>query len=152
MTDAAPDPATDREDRADRSGAHAPHQEVETPVFPGKPFFRVGYDRHAVDQFVALVALAVRKERQTSVTADDVARTRFPSRRFGPGYRMRDVDDYLGVVEALLRTRATAHGVGPVASSDDAQSHHREHHPTWWIYGVAAVLIVVIVVFTVLQT
>jgi DivIVA domain-containing protein len=132
--------------------------EVETQGFPHKPFLRVGYDRAAVDEFVTLVALAIHNERQTTVSADDVARTRFPSRRLGRGYRMREVDDYLGVVEALLRMRATGRGVGPGPHRTDPETpepqhrRHHEHHPTWWIYGVAALLIVVIVVFTVTQT
>jgi DivIVA domain-containing protein len=105
----------------------------------------------------------VHSERQTSVSADHVAQTRFPGRRFGPGYRMREVDDYLGVVEDLLRMRTTDRGAGPDPDPDaeptDAAGHHprhrkqhRDHHPTWWIYGIAAVLIVVIIVFTITQT
>jgi DivIVA domain-containing protein len=125
--------------------------EVEAQGFPHKPFLRLGYDRGAVDEFVTLVALAIHNERQTTVSADDVARTRFPSRRLGRGYRMREVDDYLGAAEALLRTRA-ANGVGTRAATGGPHGHHHQHHPTWWIYGVAAVLVVAIVVFTLLQT
>ncbi len=135
MSDAPPDPA-----------------QVEEPVFPHKPFGRLGYDRAAVDEFVTKVVLAVHNERQTSVSADDVARTCFPSRRWGRGYQMREVDDYLGVAEALLRMRAAGRGVGPDREPHPEGVHHRQHHPTWWIYGVAVVLAVAIVVFTLWQT
>ena len=93
--------------------------EDELPTFPHKPFLRTGYDRRAVDEFVTKVGLAIHNERQTSVSADDVARATFPGRRFGPGYRMREVDDYLGVAEALLLIRATARGFGPDLGSAD---------------------------------
>jgi DivIVA domain-containing protein len=127
-------------------------EEVEAPVFPHKPFLRLGYDRRAVDEFMTKVALAVHNERQTSVRAHDVASMRFPSRRLGSGYRMRDVDDYLGVAEALLRMREAARGVGPGPDPDAEAASRRTHHRTWWIYAVAAVLVVVIVVFTLLST
>jgi DivIVA domain-containing protein len=134
VNDAPPDPEPDLGEPA--------------PVFPHKPLLRLGYDRGAVDEFVAMVVLAVHNERQTSVSADDVARKRFPSRRLGSGYQMREVDDYLAAAEALLRSRAAARGVGP---TPEPEPHH-DHHPTWWIYAVAAVLVVAIVVFTLLQT
>ena len=125
-------------------------EDAEAPTFPHKPFLRLGYDRGAVDEFVTKVVLAVHNERQTSVSADDVARMSFPSRRLGRGYRMREVDDYLGVAEALLRTRAATRGAG--ADPAPHPEHHRQHHPTWWIYAVAVALVVVIVVFTLMQT
>jgi DivIVA domain-containing protein len=144
---------------ADRSGdvAEADPEVDPTaePTFPRKPFLRTGYDRGAVDEFVTKVVLAVHEEKQTSVSADDVAGVRFPGRRFGHGYRVREVDDYLGAVEALLRMRATARGVGPdpvaAAGPHAKERRHHEHHPTWWIYGIAALLIVIIVVLTVTQ-
>jgi len=163
VSDAAPDPATDPGDPGDpgHPGALGSHEgtgegagegEVEEPVFPPKPLLRLGYDRAAVDQFVATVVLAVHNERQTSVSADDVARQRFPSRRLGRGYRMREVDDYLGAAEALLRMRAAARGVAPDPEPQAEPAHPRDHHPTWWIYGVAVLIAVAIVVFTLLQT
>ena len=125
------------------------------PTFTPKPFLCTGYDRAAVDELVTKVVLAVHDERQTSVTADAVARTRFPGRRFGPGYRMREVDDDLGAVEALLRMRATARGATAYPAPSDVEPElepaHRSH-ATWWVYGTAALLIVVIVVFTMTQT
>jgi DivIVA domain-containing protein len=134
VSDAGPDPATDPGE----------------PTFPRKPFLRTGYDRACVDEFVAKVVLAIHDEQQTTVSADDVAQQRFPSRRFGSGYGMREVDDYLGVAEALLRMRATAHGAGPRPGSSPTTP--RRHHATWWIYGIAAVLVVAIVVLTLTQT
>ena len=172
VSDAAPDPPTGRAEprhrapdpdpvrsdlqaegsEADASEDHESDAQPDgsvTPTFPPKPLLGLGYDRAAVDEFVTVVVLALHNERQTRVSADDVARVRFPSRRLGRGYRMRDVDDYLGVAEALLRMRATARGEGP----DPAPEPSHRHHPrTWWIYAVAAVLVVVIVVFTILQT
>ena len=147
MSDAPPDPATGPADRLEAA-----------PTFPHKPFLRVGYDRAAVDEFVAKVALAVHNERQTSVSADDVARMRFPGRRLGRGYRMREVDDYLGAAEALLRARATSRGVGPEPDAHQdphADPHHdpgHRHARTWWIYAIVLVLAVVIVVFPLAQT
>ena len=152
MSNAAPDPAPDPGSPVPVRGPAGDPEEVETPVFPHKPLLRLGYDRRAVDEFVTKVGLAVHNQRQTSVRADQVARMRFPSRRLGSGYRMRDVDDYLGVAEALLRMREAARGLGPDPDSDTDAAGRRQHHPTWWIYAVAAVLVVVIVVFTLLQT
>ena len=173
VSDAAPDPATgsaeprhravgppdaaavepvpaaseEAEEASEASGADL--DGPVTPTFPPKPFLQLGYDRAAVDEFVTAVVLAVHNERQTRVSADDVAATRFPTRRLGGGYRMREVDDYLGVAEALLRMRATARGA---SAGTVPEPSHRHHPPTWWIYGFAAVLVVVIVVFTLLQT
>ena len=162
VSDAAPgrhvgrredDPGERLEPVEDGGGAHAlaPTDNAAPPTFPHKPFLRTGYDRAAVDAFVAKAVLAVHDERQTSVTAEEVARTRFPGRRFGSGYRMREVDDYLGVVEALLRMRATGRGAhaDPVPA-DVEREHHR--HPTWWVYGTALVIVLVVVVFTLTQT
>jgi len=164
VSDAAPEPVHPLEDATAAPGDEkqaslhpvegtgpGKHEGLAEPTFPPKPLLRTGYDRHAVDEFTTLVALAVHDERQTRVSADDVARHRFPGRRLGRGYRMRDVDDYLGVAEALLRTRETARGVAPDSSSLHAEPAHH-HHPTWWIYAIAAVLIVVVIVFTVTQT
>ncbi len=152
MSDAAPAPATDPGDPVPARRQDGDTEQVEAPVFPHKAFLRLGYDRRAVDEFVTKVALAVHNERQTSVRAHHVARARFPSRRLGSGYRMRDVDDYLGVAEALLRMREAARGLGPDPDSDTDAAGRRQHHPTWWIYAVTAVLVVVIVVFTLLLT
>ena len=126
-----------------------------TPTFPEKPVLRLGYDRGAVDEFVTKVVLAVHQQRQTSVTAEEVARTRFPSRRLGRGYRMREVDDYLSVAESLLRMQARARGQAAAPRPDEppeaAHPHHPHHPRTRWIYAVAVVLVVVIVVFTATQ-
>ena len=150
MSHARPVPATDPAPGLEVEPAGPGHEGPAVPPFPPKPLLRTGYDRGAVDEFATLVALAVHSERQTSVTADDVARQRFPARRLGPGYAMREVDDYLGVAEALLRSRATARGTGP--DQDAPYEPEHVHHPTWWIYAVAALLVVVVVVFTLTQT
>ena len=159
VSDAPPDPASDPA-RGGTSGwprhrresqEEEPGSEPAEPTFPPKPLLRTGYDRAAVDEFVTKVVLALHNERQTSVSADEVARKRFPARRLGPGYRMREVDDYLGVAEALLRLRATERGVGPDPHTPHEEPEHH-HHPTWWIYGVAVLLAVVIVVFTLTRT
>ena len=138
------------------SGEHALDPgEPTAPTFSPKPVLRTGYDRAAVDAFVTKVVLAVHDERQTSVSADEVARTRFPGRRLGPGYRMREVDDYLGAAEALLRMRATARGVSPAPAPSGGAGEHEVRHrsrATSWIYGVAALIIVLVVIFTVTQT
>ena len=145
------------EDAEGGGGAHARASTERAgptaPTFPHKPLLRTGYDRAAVDAFVAKAVLAVHDERQTSVTAEEVAGTRFPGRRFGSGYRMREVDDYLGVVEALLRMRATGRGAHPdPAPTDVGREPEHRSHATWWVYGTAALVIVVIVVFTMTQT
>ena len=154
MSDARPDPATGAATGPATGAATGPGTESPegpaVPTFPPKPLLRTGYDRGAVDEFATMVALAVHNERQTRVTADDIAQRRFPARRLGPGYAMREVDDYLGVAEALLRARATASGTGPDPEGPEEPEH--AHHPTWWIYAVAALLAVVIVVFTLTQT
>ncbi len=147
VSDAPPDPVSGPAEEHDRVDPSHPA----VPTFPPKPLLRLGYDRAAVDEFVTLVVLAVHNERQTSVTADQVARVRFPSRRLGRGYDMREVDDYLGVAEALLRMRATARGQGPDPEPPAEEPGH--HHPrTWWIYAVALVLVVLVVGFTLTQT
>lgn len=146
MSDAASDPLGGPADQ-DRQHTGADPADPAVPFFAPKPLLRLGYDRAAVDELVAKVVLAVHNERQTSVGADDVARARFPSRRWGRGYDMRDVDDYLGVAEALLRMRATAQGRRPAPVPLTKESAH--HHPrTWWVYAIAAVLVLVIVGFT----
>ncbi len=150
MSDAAPDPVSGPDEEHDEQHAGADPSDPAVPTFAPKPLLQLGYDRAAVDEFVTLVVLAVHKERQTSVSADDVARARFPSRRLGRGYDMRDVDDYLGVAEALLRMRATARGRGP---DPDLQGGGAEHHPrTWWVYAVAVLLVLLIVGFMLTQT
>ena len=158
MSDPAPDPAahtarhrSDRPEQEPDGSAEwtAEGTEEAAPHFAPKPFLRTGYDRGAVDAFTTVVVLAIHEERQTTVTADDVARVRFPARRFGHGYRMREVDDYLGAAEALLRMRAAASGVAPDPERAEVPEH--QHHPTWWIYGVAVLLAVVVVVFTLTQ-
>ena len=147
VSDAPPDPASSPAEEHDRVDPSHPA----VPIFPPKPLLQLGYDRADVDEFVTKVVLAVHNERQTSVTADDVARVRFPSRRLGGGYDMREVDDYLGVAEALLRMRATARGQGPDLGPHAGGPGH--HHPrTWWIYAIALVLVVLVVVFTLTQT
>jgi DivIVA domain-containing protein len=170
VSDAAPDPAHDpahdpandpandparrpAEDLEDEAGPDSPDPAAPTePTFPHKPFLRVGYDRGSVDQFVALVVLAIYNERQTSVSPEEVARKKFPGRRLGRGYRMREVDDYLGAAEALLRMRAAERGAAPDSGGSHEEPARHHYHATWWVYGIAAVLIIVIVVFTLAQT
>jgi DivIVA domain-containing protein len=172
VSNAAPDPADDPtgdpvqepgrhvgghlvggqdEDLGEVTGAHLAEEPAE-PTFPHKPFLRVGYDRGSVDQFVARVVLAIHNERQTSVSPEEVAGKKFPSRRLGRGYRMREVDDYLGAAEALLRMRAAERGAGPDSGRSHEEPTRHHHHATWWVFGIAAVLIVVIIVFTLAQT
>ena len=57
------------------------------------------------------------------LTADDVISARFATTRFGPGYDMDDVDDFLDRVATTLRAYADGDGDGIDVLAEDVADH-----------------------------
>ncbi len=106
---------------------------------------RVGYRADDVDAFVASVRRALEHE-PPGMAPYEVADQRFAATRFGRGYDMRGVDDYLDRAQETLRAR---HG-DAVASLEGREQPAPRHLPTWWIYLIALVLAAAIVTVAVL--
>ncbi len=110
------------------------------PAFPLAKLGREGYRVSEVDEYVGQLRAAL-DSHPPAMAPYEVADQRFDVTRWGKGYALRAVDDYLTQAQELLRAR---HGDDPVAALEGRGEDHR-HFPTGWIYLVALLLVLLIV-------
>ncbi len=128
------------------TGLPDPETGPDGPRFPTARLLGEGYDAAEVDEFVAELQQALRRD-PPAMAPYEVADQRFAVSRFGRRYRLREVDDYLDEGKQRLRER---HGDDAVANLE-GRAPEPHHVRTWWIYAVALVLAALMVVFVLLQ-
>ncbi len=116
------------------------------PQLPAARWAREGYSAAEVDDLVAQLQQSLRRDPPT-MAPYEVADQRFKVSRFGRRYALREVDEYLGQAQQVLRER---HGEDAVANLEGREPEPR-HVRTWWIYLVALVLVALMVAFLLTQ-
>jgi len=116
-------------------------------AFKLAPFISLGYDRDAVDQFLADAERALSSTPPT-MAPYEIQDARFPAVRWSRGYDMREVDERLDRLRDELREIHGDDGVGEVQGSSSARRHRRL---ALAIYVVAAVIVLALLVVAVLQ-
>ncbi|GAA1925093.1 DivIVA domain-containing protein [Nocardioides marmoribigeumensis] len=110
-------------------------------------FTALGYEREAVDRFLAEVGRAMSSTPPT-MAPYEIQDARFPAVRWSRGYDMRAVDERLQELRDELREIHGDDGVGEV-QGHTAERRHRRLALT--IYAVATVIVLALVVVAILQ-
>ena len=110
-------------------------------------FTALGYDREAVDRFLAEAEHALGST-PPAMAPYEVQDARFPAVRWSRGYDMREVDERLDRLRDELRELHGDDGVGDVQGSSSERRHRRL---ALAIYVVAAVIVLALAVVAVLQ-
>lgn len=118
-----------------------------TRAFRLARFTALGYEREAVDRFLAEVELALGSTPPT-MAPYEVQDARFPAVRWSRGYDMREVDERLDRLHDELRELHGDDGVGDVQGSSSERRHRRV---ALGIYVVATLIVIALLVVAVLQ-
>jgi len=124
---------------APRRGRHRP--------FRSARFTSLGYEREAVDRFLAEVDQALSATPPT-MAPYEIQDARFPAVRWSRGYDMREVDDRLDRLRDQLRE---IHGDDGVSDVQGHASERRHRRVALAIYLVAALIVLALAVVAVLQ-
>lgn len=127
--------------------SRAPRRRGRRRPFRAARFTSVGYEREAVDRFLAQVEQAM-SATPPAMAPYEIQDARFPAVRWSRGYDMREVDERLDRLRDQLREIHGDDGVGDVQGSSSERRHRRL---ALAIYVVAALIVIALAVVAVMQ-
>ena len=132
-------------EQSDERDQHRPRRRPR--AFRLARFTSLGYERDAVDRFLAEAEQALRSTPPT-MAPYEIQDARFPAVRWSRGYDMREVDERLDKLRDDFRELHGDDGVGDIQGTSSERRHRRI---ALGIYVVAGLVVVALLVVALLQ-